>query len=185
MQSRLSHFSAGNEGFWRIREIREVIGESLPLAKKIDVTENVVSDSSVWTLTGIRSNTRYTTSEEKAQLESRQEDLGRSDSTLAAMIPIKKNAAWWLLGQDERRAIFEEKSKHTTIRLNYLPSIARRLFHCRDLGIEQTFDFITWFEFKAKDEAMFDDLLCELRSTHEWSFIEREVDIRMEKAQFL
>ena len=34
----------------------------------------------------------------------------------------------------DRRAIFEERSKHMTIGMKYLPAIARRLHHCRDLG---------------------------------------------------
>jgi Chlorite dismutase len=182
MQSRLSHFSAGTKGLWAIREVRSIKGETLPFAEKIHVGETEVLDANGWTLSGIRSNTRYTTSEEKAQLEMRQEDLGRSESGRAVMILIKKNAEWWLLSQDERRAIFEEKSKHTSIGLRFLPAIARRLFHCRDLGIPQPFDFITWFEFKAEDEAMFDDLLSQLRSSVEWEFIEREVDVRLEKA---
>jgi hypothetical protein len=28
----------------------------------------------------------------------------------AALIPIKKSAVWWAMAQDERRAIFEERS---------------------------------------------------------------------------
>jgi hypothetical protein len=33
-------------------------------------------------------------------------------ATRAARIPIRKTGEWWSLAQDERRAIFEERSKH-------------------------------------------------------------------------
>ena len=35
------------------------------------------------------------------------------------LIPIRKNEAWWALAQDERRAIFEERSHHIAIGLEY------------------------------------------------------------------
>ena len=79
--------------------------------------------------------------------------------------------------QDARRAVYEERSRHATIGLEYLPRIARRLHHCRDLG--EPFDFLTWFEFAPEHEAAFDELLARLRSTEEWGYVEREVDIRL------
>jgi hypothetical protein len=36
--------------------------------------------------------------------------LGRPEATLAALIPIKKSVARWVLAQDERRAMFKERS---------------------------------------------------------------------------
>jgi len=48
------------------------------------------------------------------------------------------------LTQDERREIFEERSRHIATGLEYLPAVARRLHHSRDLG--GPFDFLTWFE---------------------------------------
>jgi len=103
--------------------------------------------------------------------------LGRPAATLAALIPIKKSARWWELAQDERRAIFEETSQHTAIGLEYLPAIARRLHHSRDLG--EPFDFLTWFEFAPEHAAAFDKLVARLRATPEWKYVEREVDIRL------
>src|SRR5436190_667936 len=61
--------------------------------------------------------------------------------------------------------------------LAYLPRIARRLHHGRDLA--EPFDFITWFEFAPGDAGAFDELCGLLRATEEWSFVEREVDIRL------
>ncbi len=112
-------------------------------------------------------------------MRERQEGLGRPQARLAALIPIRKSAAWWELAQDERRAIFEEQSHHTGIGLRYLPGVARQLYHARDLG--EAFDFLTWFEFAPEHAQAFDDLLAALRSTVEWSFVEREVEIRLER----
>ena len=81
--------------------------------------------------------------------------------------------------QDERRAIFEEASHHVKIGMKYLPAIARRLHHCRDLAEPQPFDFITLFDYTPADASAFDDMVAELRTTEEWKYVEREVDIRM------
>src|SRR5258707_1110815 len=78
-------------------------------------------------------------------LAAREEQLGRSGSTRAALIPIRKTDAWWKLSQDQRRRIFEETSHHIAVGLEYLPAVARRLYHAKDLG--EPFDFLTWFEF--------------------------------------
>lgn len=97
------------------------------------------------------------------------------------MIAIRKTEAWWALAQDERRRIFEERSHHIRTGLAYLPAIARRLHHCRDLGSEEPFDFLTWFEFAPRDAAAFDALVAALRGSEEWSYVEREVDLRLDR----
>ena len=95
------------------------------------------------------------------------------------MIPIRKNAQWWSLTQDERRALFEDRSRHVQIGLTYLPAVARRLHHCRDLSEVEPFDFVTLFDYAPSDSAAFEEMVAELRATEEWKFVEREVDIRM------
>ena len=130
-------------------------------------------------LRGITSNERYVVREEKTQLLAKQQGLGRPEATCAALIPIRKSPAWWALTQDERRAIFEEQSHHTRIGLNYLPAVARRLHHCRDLSGNEPFDFLTWFEFAPEHEESFNQMVAELRATPEWTYVEREIDIRL------
>jgi hypothetical protein len=49
---------------------------------------------------------------EKAALGALQAGLGRLEASRAALIPIRKSPAWWELPPDERRAIFEDKSRH-------------------------------------------------------------------------
>ena len=120
---------------------------------------------------------RYTTAKENIALSGLQPELGRPVASKAALIPIRKNGAWWALAQDERRAIFEEQSHHIRIGLDYLPAVARRLYHCRDLGGD--FDFLTWFEYAPEHAPAFDRLVDALRVTPEWSFVDREVDLRL------
>lgn len=105
----------------------------------------------------------------------KQAGLGREEATCAALIPIRKSAAWWALAQDERRAIFEERSHHIADTMRFLPAIARKLHHSRDLG--EPFDFLTWFEFAPRHAADFDELLKLLRGTEEWRWVEREVAV--------
>jgi hypothetical protein len=104
-------------------------------------------------LCGVTSHERYVNQVEHGELVEHQEPLGRSGSTRAALIPIRKSEAWWSLAQDERRRIFEESSHHVAIGLGYLPAVARRLHHGRDLG--EPFDFLTWFEFAPERAAAF------------------------------
>jgi chlorite dismutase len=177
-------FAAGIVGPWRIEQSRPVRGEGLPSADRLAMLDGPVSarvDGAVWTLRGVTSNLRYTQLAERSRLEATQQGLGRPEATCAALIPIRKNEAWWSMAQDERRAIFEETSKHIGIGQRYLPAVARRLHHCRDLG--EPFDFLTWFEYAPEHTGAFEDLVNELRATAEWGYVEREVDIRVTRAR--
>lgn len=75
--------------------------------------------------------------------------------------------------------MLEEQSRHVAIGLHYLPAVARRLHHCRDLGENEPFDFLTWFEFAPANEAAFNRLVSELRASEEWKYVDREIDIRL------
>jgi chlorite dismutase len=185
MNSRLFSFIGGNFGQWTITEIKTIIGEGIGEAKRLSIVNEDFSDVSGetdWIFRGVTSNERYVIRSEKEQLLAKQAGLGRPEATCAALIPIRKTAAWWNLTQDERRQIFEETSHHTKIGLDYLPAIARRLHHCRDLSGNEPFDFLTWFEYAPMDSAAFEELVIELRRTPEWDFVEREIDIRLVRA---
>lgn len=136
-------------------------------------------DGAVWMLRGVTSNARYITRDEKVSLVNKQVALGRPTATHAALIPIRKSQKWWELTQDERRAIFEEKSQHVAVGLKYLPAVARRLHHCRDLSEVEPYDFLTLFDYSKHDEAAFDDMLAVMRASEEWKYIDREMDIRL------
>jgi chlorite dismutase len=179
MSPRLFFFSGGDQGTWATRSQHTLTGDSLPSVGRIHIaTENTLKHTN-WTLRGITSNERYVERSEKDSLLAKQAGLGRAEAKHAALIPIRKNPVWWALTQDERRAIFEKQSHHTEIGLKYLPAIARRLHHCRDLSESEPFDFITWFEYAPENENAFEDLLAALRTSEEWHFVDREIDIRL------
>jgi len=182
---RLFTFVGGNAGPWEIVSQRAVIGDGLEMVDRLRVVSGEVpaEQGSGWSLRGVTSHDRYVTRAEKTRLVAAQPELGRPEATAAAFIPIRKSAAWWALTQDERRAVFEESSAHIRVGLDYLPAVARRLHHCRDLAESPPFDFLTWFEFAPADAVAFDELLHRLRETHEWSYVEREVELRLRKAQ--
>jgi hypothetical protein len=181
MTQRIFGFMGGKTGFWRVVEMNTIAGAPLESVTRIDVIDREVSlpAGAAWLLRGITSNERYVTRDERSKLVARQPGLGRPRSTHAALIPLRKNGAWWALAQDERRAIFEDQSTHIKTGLKFLPAVARRLHHCRDLGQNEPFDFLTWFEFSPADTGAFDELLGELRSSREWDYVEREIDIRL------
>jgi chlorite dismutase len=175
-------FVGGGEGDWNVTNIHTLCGAPLEpvacIARRVGAAPNL--QSAQWILRSFTSNLRYTTGHEAQQLTQRQEGLGRPDSRCGALIPIRKTPAWWALPQDERRAIYEERSYHTSIGMEYLPRIARKLHHCRDIG--EPFDFLTWFEFAPEDSGAFDELVGRLRETEEWDYVDREIDIRLSRA---
>ena len=174
----LFSFVAGNKGDWRIEGMDLICGEGLPAAQSLSMVRGeAMRDGMNWVLRGVTSNLRYTTDGERKRLVSRQAGLGRDEARCAALIPIRKNEAWWQLAQDERRTVFEETSHHIEIGHDYLPAVARQLHHSRDLG--EGFDFLTWFEYGAADAAAFDELVRRLRETEEWRYVDREIDIRL------
>jgi len=166
-------------GKWKIVRRDAVRGRSLAPASHLEVVLDspVKPQRAAWVLRGVASHERYVTRAEHERLAAVQPPFERAGATRAALIPIKKSADWWELSQDERRTIFEEKSRHISIGLEYVPAIARRLYHCRDL--REPFDFLTWFEYAPTDAAAFEQLVLLLRMTREWDYVEREVDIRL------
>ena len=179
---RFFSFIGGNSGPWRVERLHRVAGQAWPACAQISIVAGPVPhlpSDAAWSLRGITSNERYVMRDEKTSLVDKQQGLGRHDSDRAALIPIRKNSAWWALAQDERRAVFEAQSRHIAIGLKYLPAIARRLHHCRDLGTDEPFEFLTWFEYAASDAPAFEELVQALRASPEWQYVDREVDIRL------
>jgi len=175
-------FLGGCEGPWRVVRMNDFRGPGLQAVERLQVVNGAspaTQPGVAWALQGLTSNVRYATRDELDTLKARQPVLDRPQATCAALIPIRKSAQWWELAQDERRSIFEQTSQHTAIGLEYLPAVARRLHHCRDLG--EPFDFLTWFEYAPSDADAFDELVARLRATREWEYVEREVDIRLER----
>jgi len=159
------------------------MGAPIEPVSRLDIASGGASaEEFAWVLRGVASNTRYASRAEVGVLHERQPALDRPEATRAVLIPVRKNAGWWALAQDQRREIVEARSRHISKGTSYLPAIARKLYHCRDLGEEQPFDFLTWFEFAPADEGAFDELLHFLRSSEEWQFVDREVELRLSLA---
>ncbi|NOJ47038.1 chlorite dismutase family protein [Bradyrhizobium archetypum] len=178
-------FRGGRSGAWRVTRFAPVKGASLSptpalsVVHTLSITLPILPSPTAWRLAGVASHLRYTERAEKTQLDAVRAEIGRPEATLAALIPIKKSAAWWELAQEERRQIFEDRSHHIAASLRYLPAIARQLYHSRDLG--EPFDFLTWFEYAPEHAEAFEELVRTLRATEEWRYVEREMDIRLER----
>ncbi|KRR24846.1 chlorite dismutase [Bradyrhizobium lablabi] len=178
-------FRGGRSGAWRVTRFASVKGASLAptpsvsVVHSLSITLPIMPSPTAWRLAGVASHLRYTERAEKTELDAVRAEIGRPEATYAALIPIKKSAAWWELTQEERRQIFEDKSRHIAGSLKYLPDIARQLFHSRDL--DEPFDFLTWFEYAPAHADQFEELVRTLRATEEWKYVDREIDIRMER----
>lgn len=181
MRPLLVAFAGGDFGSWSVDRLETVVGVPIEPVSRVEIVEGAATSgfhgSAAWILRGVTSNERYVLRSEHDALVAKQESLGREASTRAALIPITKSEAWWELSQDQRRRIFEESSHHVAVGLEYLPAIARRLHHGRDLG--EAFDFLTWFEYAPQDAEAFEELVDRLRGTEEWAYVEREIDIRL------
>ncbi|MDQ3819830.1 MAG: chlorite dismutase family protein [Acidobacteriota bacterium] len=185
MTNRLFNFVGGETGSWRVVRMDTIAGAPLERVSSLEIINGQLDSlpaGGEWVLRGVTSYERYVIREERDSLTARQPSLCRSEATCAALIPISKSSSWWELAQDERRAIFETRSEHIKTGLKYLPAIARRLHHCRDLTGEE-FDFLTWFEYAPSDEAVFEQLARSLRASEEWNYVEREIDIRLVRGE--
>lgn len=171
-------FVAGSEGLWRIDGILAAKGETLARAARLAVIEGEPDRSAArWALRGVAGPATYTTEAEDDALVAGQEPLGRPEARCATLIAVRKSPAWWTMSHDDRRAVIEERSHHIAVGLEYLPAIARRLHQAHELS--EPFDFLTWFEYAPSDQGAFDELVGRLRATEEWSFVERDVEVRV------
>ncbi len=77
----------------------------------------------------------------------------------AIVIPIRKDAEWWLLDQNARMTLMKE---HTEASAPYLKTVKRKLYHSSGLD---DFDFITYFETAKLDD--FHNLIIALEQVKE------------------
>jgi formate--tetrahydrofolate ligase len=112
--------------------------------------------------------------------------IEKANNLLSALIDNNLQNKEGNLGLDPRQIywkrvmdINDRSLRHITIGLDYLPAVARRLHHSHDLG--EPFDFLTWFEYAPTDSEQFEELVGRLRTTAEWSHVDREVDIRLSR----
>ena len=77
----------------------------------------------------------------------------------AAVIPIRKDAEWWALPQEQRVSMMQE---HTEAALPYHKTVKRKLYH--STGLDDV-DFITYFETAKLDD--FQSLVLSLQKVKE------------------
>jgi chlorite dismutase len=81
------------------------------------------------------------------------------------VIPIRKNAEWWLLPQEQRAAMMQE---HTEATMPYLKTVKRKLYHSSGLD---DLDFITYFETSKLED--FHSLVLALEKVKEFQYNRR------------
>lgn len=77
----------------------------------------------------------------------------------AIVVPIRKDAEWWVTAQDGRNAMMKE---HTDATVAYLKTVKRKLYHASGLD---DLDFITYFETAKLDD--FNNLIIALERVKE------------------
>ena len=77
----------------------------------------------------------------------------------AIVVPVRKDAEWWITGQDGRNAMMKE---HTEATVAYLKTVKRKLYHASGLD---DLDFITYFETAKLDD--FNSLIIALERVKE------------------
>ena len=77
----------------------------------------------------------------------------------AIVVPVRKDAEWWLMPQESRNAMMKE---HTEATVAYLKTVKRKLYHASGLD---DLDFITYFETAKLDE--FNNLIIALERVKE------------------
>lgn len=77
----------------------------------------------------------------------------------AIVVPIRKDAEWWITGQEGRTGMMKE---HTDATVAYLKTVKRKLYHSTGLADQ---DFITYFETAKLDD--FNNLVIALQRVQE------------------
>lgn len=171
---------------YRVERLLAVRGEAPPLPSRVTRVESprplAVAPA---VLHGVAQHLGYTDGEQKRALdEASRKELEAGADTVAVLIPMRKESAWWSQPMDARRAHFRREGggDHTAIGLPYARTIYRKLYHCRYLEAQTGYDFLTYFEFPSTEIDTFRALLSALRATPEWAFVDREWELWMRKA---
>jgi chlorite dismutase len=117
-----------------------------------EVTENLV---------GMTKDLNFITKDKSPNLNAGLTGATYSDATprYAFVIPVKKNADWWNLTDEQR---LKEMETHTLPTLANLVNVKRKLYH--STGLDDT-DFITYFE--TADLGAFNNLMLALAKVPE------------------
>lgn len=84
---------------------------------------------------------------------------GPEPKPYAIVVPIRKDAEWWIMTQDDRNQLMKE---HADATVAYLKTVKRKLYHSSGLD---DLDFITYFETAKLDD--FNNLIIGLERVKE------------------
>lgn len=103
---------------------------------------------------------------------------------LAAVTPMNKTETWWKMDFLHRESFFlpryDENEEmvvkgHALASAAGVPNINRRLVHAPDgYGLEESYDFVGYFEFAEADAPVFRRVMASLRDTQqnpEWKYV--------------
>lgn len=178
----MMHYVGGSTGSWRVDQIKTFSGPELASVTHLEIVGghmDRVPQGATWVLPGVVSSTRYIAREEPRRLEPSNAFTSEARTPSAALVLIRKSEEWWNLAGETRQDIIEARSRQIDARLRRRQPFARRLTLQRDAS--HAFDFLTWFEFDAKDATLIDELSRAIRATDEWNYVEREIEIRLSK----
>jgi hypothetical protein len=157
-------FVAGFEGLWLIEGMTAPVGEPLAPAARLSVVEGTSAEVAEgrWVLRGVVAGQG-----EDARAD--QLPLGRAEARCAALLAVRMSPAWWERAEEDRRAL--------SANIEHGPAISRRIHRARSR--DEPFDVLTWFEYAPEVQSEANQVMARLRDSEEWTFVEREVDIRV------
>jgi hypothetical protein len=160
----LAAFVGGFEGLWLIEGMSTPVGEPLAPAARLAVLEGPAAEVAEgrWVLRGIVAGQG-----EDARAD--QLPLGRPEARCATLLAVRMSPEWWARAEEDRRAL--------SANIEHGPAISRRLHRAR--GRDEPFDVLTWFEYAPDVQPELDDVVARLRDSEEWSYVERDVELRM------
>lgn len=179
----LYNYIGGRTGAWEVTELTANHGSPLARVSHLDITNGPlerIPASTVWVLQGLVRSTRHVIREEHETRDSKRRN-GMAEATCAALIPIRKSAAWWALDKLARLEMTQLSSWSGLPGQQFLSAVVRRLQNGRDLSGQ--FDEVTWFEYAPRDASVFNDLLAAWRASDEWKYVERDCDMRLTRVE--
>ena len=145
----------------------------------------VASGGSVETLAGVQRPRSYTSHAMVQFAYAHALPPGTGEKfPLAAVTPMNKTEAWWKMDFLHRESFFLPRYNeneemvvkgHALASASGVPNINRRLVHAPDgYGLEESYDFVGYFEFAEADAPVFRQVMASLRDTQqnpEWKYV--------------
>jgi hypothetical protein len=157
-------FVAGFEGLWLIEGMTAPVGEPLAPAARLSVVEG--TSAAVAEGRGVL---RGVVAGQGEDARADQLPLGRAEARCATLLAVRMSPTWWERAEEDRRAL--------SANIEHGPAISRRIHRARSR--DEPFDVLTWFEYAPEVQSEANQVMARLRDSEEWTFVEREVDIRV------